>query len=513
MFGSNNTLTYGLRVAALLLLVIGIASRVAPLADHDGRLLRQFPSEDGYLMLTMGRNLALGKGLSVSDGTMATNGTQPLATFVWAGAFAAADGDKRAGVFNVLALSVLIGAVGAVLVFVLARRLLPDASVALLAAALWFASTITLAHTMNCLETGLYLVFVVLTILAYTRWLRADDHTRGIGSSMAIGALLGVTFWVRNDAVFLTAALCGARLVHRAGRRQAFREAFYAGATALIIAAPWLAFNVMRFGHIVPVSGRTESQDFVFARNLSLLPSKLAEYLLPIVDIPAAVEKSAAGAVAATVVVAAVLVIAALLRRRLSAEARQIVTVYVLFLSGLGGYYGLYFGAPWFVSRFLFPVSPFLIVVGLGVAMFGVSRLPPRPMRLAVPAVLAALVVHQAWSNVERYRNGTKHTHFQVVEWVDNNVEDEQWVGAIQTGTLGFFHDRTINFDGKVNVDALESRLAGYHHQYIVDSPIEFFADWAGFVFWKDSRIFGSRFELIVEDHERNLAVFRRRRS
>ena len=48
------------------------------------------------------------------------------------------------------------------------------------------------------------------------------------------------------------------------------------------------------------------------------------------------------------------------------------------------------------------------------------------------------------------YLRGTSHEHFQVIDWVEQNVPDDTWVAAVQSGTLGYYHDRTINLDGKV---------------------------------------------------------------
>ncbi|MEN8217852.1 MAG: hypothetical protein ABFS56_16080 [Pseudomonadota bacterium] len=82
------------RFAALiiLLIIIGIITRLEPLHDEQ-RLLKSI-SEDGYLMMTIARNMALGLGMSTADGTIPTNGTQPLTTFLWAGAYWLEGGDK-----------------------------------------------------------------------------------------------------------------------------------------------------------------------------------------------------------------------------------------------------------------------------------------------------------------------------------------------------------------------------------------------------------------------------------
>ena len=79
------------------------------------------------------------------------------------------------------------------------------------------------------------------------------------------------------------------------------------------------------------------------------------------------------------------------------------------------------------------------------------------------------------------------HDHGQVVQWVSDHLAPATWVGAPQSGTLGYFHDRTINLDGKVNPLALQARQDNRLFHYIVnDTPIEYIADWYGFARWVD---------------------------
>src|SRR5687767_55155 len=91
-------LSKALRAMVVVLFVIGFIARVLPLLNLEGRLLQMYPTEDGYLMLTIARNLAVGKGFSVADGTIPTNGTQPLTTLLWAACFFLSSGHKTAGV-------------------------------------------------------------------------------------------------------------------------------------------------------------------------------------------------------------------------------------------------------------------------------------------------------------------------------------------------------------------------------------------------------------------------------
>ena len=99
---------------------------------------------------------------------------------------------------------------------------------------------------------------------------------------------------------------------------------------------------------------------------------------------------------------------------------------------------------------------------------------------------------------------------------------DRDWVGSPQSGTIGYFHDRTINFDGKVNPFALEARLQGRISQYVVDSEVGYVADWAwtagtvaipppGLVLTMADPIIAGAFEVAHADVERNVGVLKRR--
>ena len=108
--------------------------------------------------------------------------------------------------------------------------------------------------------------------------------------------------------------------------------------------------------------------------------------------------------------------------------------------------------------------------------------------------------------------------HKQVVDWSQAHLDPEVWVGAPQTGTLGYFHDRTINLDGKVNPEALASLIEhGHILHYTLASPVQYIIDWVGMAQWvnmdQHSKEFGQEFEVIVEDPTLNLAVLKRRAS
>jgi hypothetical protein len=175
-------------------------------------------------------------------------------------------------------------------------------------------------------------------------------------------------------------------------------------------------------------------------------------------------------------------------------------------------YYGTFFGAPHFLSRYLFPLSPLLVTAAVAqAAWLGARMRAPRLAEMAVAGAILLGVVTTARLLLPGHHD---QGHFQVVDWVQENVPDEDWVSAVQTGTLGFWHDRTINLDGKVNPQALQALLTeGHFYTYVVSNPqIRWLADWYGMAaFDTEERAgFGDLFEVVVADEARNLAVLRR---
>ena len=109
------------------------------------------------------------------------------------------------------------------------------------------------------------------------------------------------------------------------------------------------------------------------------------------------------------------------------------------------------------------------------------------------------------------FQRWEQHLHFQVVDWVAANVPEDAWVGAIQTGTLGYYHERTINLDGKVDPNALAAQQENRLSEYVLERNVEYIVDWAGIAMWASLPKYSAYFELIVDDRESNLAVLRRR--
>ena len=499
-------------VCALMLL--GLVVRIGPLLDWDTRILYHYPTEDGYLMLTIARNLAIGNGFSVADGTIPTNGTQPLTTLIWALGFWMTGGDKTAGVAVAQVILLVVSVLTAFLLYRLGCRMFAQRAsgpqISMFAASAWFASPLVIPHSMNCLETGVYGLAVVLVAHVFLEPERQELWS--VKKCLGVGVLLGAAFWVRNDAAFLILAACLVHLFNgldQLGPR--FRRTLIFGSMSVFVASPWLAFNQVYFDHIMPVSGRAESLTGHFASNLRFVPPVLAEYATLVIPIPHGVQDTNYSVAATSLFLVLTLPLLSLLWARATATERSIMVLTGIFLGALVVFYGLFFGAFWFLPRYFFPASPLLALataaVGLRIHKRVTARVPAASWVFGL-GLLGVIGAVQA----RAYKKGAVHMHGHVVQWIDQNLTKETWVGAIQTGTVGYFHDRTINLDGKVNIHAYraltESRIA----DYVVDeTEIAYLADWVGMLDWRTMPRIDENFEVVVADYKANLGVLKRK--
>ena len=94
---------------------------------------------------------------------------------------------------------------------------------------------------------------------------------------------------------------------------------------------------------------------------------------------------------------------------------------------------------------------------------------------------------------------------------MEKNVKNDEWVGANQSGMIGYYHDRTINLDGKVDPEALKANMKNEVVDYILEKKVDYLIDVVGLSTWQEMDKITNNYELIVEDYQKNIAVFKRK--
>ena len=96
---------------------------------------------------------------------------------------------------------------------------------------------------------------------------------------------------------------------------------------------------------------------------------------------------------------------------------------------------------------------------------------------LGIPVTLYVMLIHFGRINTDVARSVWFTNQFKMVE---KHVSPKDYVASFQTGTLGYFRDRVVNLDGKVNHEALSLKHdAKKVRDYIYDHEVRWFCDWS----------------------------------
>jgi hypothetical protein len=464
------------RVAWIVIGVVLVATLTLAFRPDD--VLPERPlTEDAYYAFAVARNLALGRGVTI-DGVHATNGFQPLFTLLCVPAYWLTGGGLVASLRVVLLVSWAIFAAAVWAAGDVARRLVaPERAAAARAfASLAYAGGAYLYFQhFDGLETGLELLLGLLVVRA---WLKGEgESTPG---AARLGALLGLLVLARIDQALLVAGFVLVLALDRA-TPDGWRRAVTAGAVAVAVSSPWWLYNRLGFGSFVPTSGSAQqawelspgrlvaAADAVMmalapmaslpgsTTAIETLPWKLLRVGLAIALIVALRQAGRSGALAPDPVIA----------RRL----RQLGGAVGVAALGFAVYYvgGSY--ATWHYPRYFAPLA-LPTCVGIGVVL---AR-APRGVRLAaiplLPALLAAALVDLNTAGAWR------HSAFYAAQLplVRDHVPADAVLASWQSGTLGYFRERVINLDGKVNADAL--RRKDDMPTYLREQGVDWLVDW-----------------------------------
>jgi hypothetical protein len=279
------------------------------------------------------------------------------------------------------------------------------------------------------------------------------------------------------------------------------------GSLSVLVATPWLINNYLLFNNIMPISGQSESLTAQFGHNASFVPPILVENFLVFLPIPSELEQNPYVIGLSLIFVLGVIwLLQKLVRYMVSIEQRWLFALASIYAIGLCAFYGLYFGAEYFMPRYLYPFTPFTTLVWAIVMVWFWQRVSWHWSKILGIGLMLTVIVGLHTRN---YLKSNTHPHFQVVNWVKLYVPTQTWVGAYQSGTIGYFHDHTINLDGKVNPEALRARKQGQLNSYIVQKPIEYIADWRGK--WQEDVLLNRHFSQLVNSSTENLAVLKRK--
>lgn len=455
----------------ILFIIASVAS--AGILFRSDALLPQKPfTEDGYYTLSVARNIAAGKGMTI-DGQTWTNGFQPLYAFVVAPAYVLAGGDRFMGLRYVAAMNWALLVAASLMVGYLLQLLQAAAAAGpwLTGAALWQGALGISLHYYNGLETGLMLTMYLAIWLYIAKRYRDDVASRAV-----LGVMLGLLVLTRIDNVFLVLLIptvAAWRVLHGGDARQ-LRGMLLVAGIALLISGPWWMYNYFGFGSLMPTSGQAQGAFALDTGRMLRALYAVSENLNPWVFLA-----KREGLLLSLLI--ALLSVAALLwlwsRLRLSTRVvalkpiqRDLLLALVLHTSCLIVYYTLFSWAAHHYERYFAPVALLASIFALLTARLLWDTHRRLLGAAATATVLAHVLVCTAFQQGWLFPASRFWSQYQLVK---SHVPASALVGAWQSGTLGYFRDNVVNLDGKVNPGALRMDF----HSYISEKQLCYICD------------------------------------
>lgn len=517
----------GLRSAARWVLGVGflilVSHAVVPLEEFVHR------GDDAYYYFQIAVNYAE-HGFWTFDGIHPTNGVQPLWGMILSGsavvlrAVGVTDPQLTARCFVLLTAFVYFGFCA--MLFRLVARYVSTAAGIAAAGAFLFPLGIVWTHVWG-MENSLYGLLLVGTAAWYQGRLLP---TGGLREAAVLGALLGATTLARLNAGILVPTLLLFYLLGRGhgSARRRLAAALVTGLVSSLVVAPYLAWNLVHTGHLVPVTAAVKQmRTTAFMAERGVERAVSLEYLGAVADRAKgpmrwfvgsrALDGSwiAGGRALAGEGKGSYGLVLALLLGFLSAPFatlrwRDWLAALGRMLSRLAPFgwlaaFALFDGV---VSLLMFPAeitypmvrwwlleSEVVIIVTMAVVAataldFLVRSWVPSRHRLRVASLwLAAIVSISAgravafyWDGVVEYPDwnvSTNDERYAAAIWMRENLPADAVIGSWNAGVLGYYSGRrVVNLDGLVNSwDFVPYLRRGALPAYVVGERIEYLAD------------------------------------
>ncbi|MBP2681167.1 MAG: hypothetical protein H6Q78_1030 [Candidatus Krumholzibacteriota bacterium] len=504
---SKRLITVGLLGAVLAFHLAVIGQDFTVLAENG------FLYDDSFYAFKIAQSVANGKGPSF-DGVHATNGFQPLYVFLIAPLYWVFRSNLIAPIYAALALSALLTALTALLLYRIVGRY-ASTKVAVAAAVIWAFSPVVTRQAANGLETSLALFLFASVVHFYLSRVRPVEEPRR-KDLVILGILTGLGVLARVDLVFLAlvVALDYLWLLRRRGAsRRALRGVAVPFAAALATYSPWLLYNIVALRSVVQDSGSaTRYLSMAYAPLFDLGSSQMAatgptagfiwghiahsfsvlKLAPPVHAFFRGAEKfgTEIGASAATLVVANVvgLALVALFLYVVIARKRDMIVrgfgevqFLLVFAGVLIAAYSLFVFGVFFFARYYYPIY-FILCVYAGLLLEeGLRRVASgasaaRAVTGAVLAVYVAVFGYMGYTCAAR--SYPVYCFYEVAQWVDGHTSPDDTIGVFQSGAIGYFSSRrVVNLDGKVNHEALAALKGGTLGDYLRREGIDVVVD------------------------------------
>jgi hypothetical protein len=432
--------------------------------QDDVRYLLVRIADDASYYMTTARNLAAGRGMTF-DGIHATNGFHPLWLLTLVVLFLLPETPETMIRLVALLQTILLSL--AYLVFWRTQAKLFSPPTATLTGIL-FVYFVFLPN-INGMESAL---LVLSTTVLYAYGLHVAQTQLNRQRAALLGIILGCVLLARLDMIFIALALLGClarRCLLEETRSGAATAALVCALATTAVVAPFLAFNYLEFGSVMPISGTLKSTFPHLALDGSTVPRMAAMGTANLISAALAVSRSLWAMIRTP-------------RTRLTPvrEFHTTSTTIFAWAITLHFLYVVMFMKPGAASWYFatYPLFAIVFVSGPVDRVLNSGAIHTRPsLYAAVAAIMIAAVIIRDQTRDPFPQNGGWHTPvYDAAVWVRQHTPPEALFAMSDCGHFAFFSTRrVINLDGLVNDMNFQRTLAEHRlNQYLRENKVDF---------------------------------------
>jgi hypothetical protein len=380
----------------------------------------EYTPDDTYIYAQYARHLASGNGFSFNNGTPSYGVTGPLwALLIASGAIVGID-----PVVVAKSLDLVFACLALLLAYVVGIAIIHDKWYALLGAFFFSIDAWFLRWSGSGMDASLAVVLALLVV----RHVHQNEY-------LLASILCGLLTLVRPEGGLLFAVVMADNVLNSTDRSASLRVGLVSAALFLGIVGSWLVFAALHFGQVIP--------NTMIAKSGIGFSFVSAWYVL----------KAEAAILGATQPVAVVVLIVSLLfliRLKLP-KAIMLEGISILWVVVLPLFYVLF--NVQVVSRYLIPVTPFVIIL----ALWGLKKIDEefqwssrrRMLILSLIAVGTILpnqfLYHRTVvPHMEGFSAGMKNALLPIAYWLRENASDEDIILTPDIGLLGYVSNKNL---------------------------------------------------------------------
>ena len=438
--------------------------------------------DDSYISLKIAQNIANDKGPFYT--TDYTNGFQPLYVFIIAPFYKLFHNDLIKPIYSALIFLLLIDALTLFFLYKLLNLLCKNKFVPYIAALSYAITPLTIRTSLNGLETSLSFFFIVF--LFYILYKNKDKSIDVIPKRNLyfFGLILGLSLLARIDNAVLIGAVFFYVVIKQVKKGKGFhtRGYFFAILGVLTIVLPWLLYSYVYTGDIYPISGKAVRHQsiylvfdnygknpyiYILGKFLKQFFKNYFLYLLPIL-----------------IFLLVLPFFHSSLRKYIAGDEKNLFLTIFIYSIVLVLAYVYYMFTYWCFDRYFFPLILFFSVSLTLLIDFYISSMSKNKGYLLIVVLILFIVIgnvtRPGFSRLFFEKEKEFRGYITIGKWAHEHFKEGTKIGALQTGSIGYFAEDLIvyNLDGVVDKKSYEAIINKRLMDRIKKERIEYLILW-----------------------------------